>query len=626
MAALSSSRSRNAASRPGAHPPSGAHRQGAVAGRESYASTQPPEDAYATVHLEGRLDVSAGQASEAGLRDANDDCMGLRIPAEPARTLKGVAAVIADGVSSAEAGREAAELCVQNFLSDYYSTPDSWTVKHAARVVLTALNRWLYAKSHGTHEAHRGYVSTLSALVIKSQTAHLFHVGDSRIYRIRDGQLEQLTRDHATQISERERFLARAMGMDADLEVDYREVDVRPSDSFLLTTDGVHDHLPEAELGAVVLQGLGTGWPIEKVCLDLIQAARDAGSDDNLTCQLIRVDAVAPADRDEWVRELTRLPFPPPLAPGFCLDGYRVERELHASARSQIYLVTDGENGTRLAMKTPSVNYEDDPAYIERFVMESWIGRRIDHPNVVRVVESPRAPSALYHLMEYVEGPTLSEWRRGREEVEIREVVAIVEQIAAGLRAFERLEMIHQDLKPQNVLLDAEGHVRILDFGSCWVAGIQEIAAPIARDVALGTASYSAPESRWGGTAGTRSELFALGTVAYELLTKHLPYGEAIEACRSPRDFARLEYTPSYHHNPMIPAWIDGALRTAVALSTERRYETFSEFLHDLQHPNARFANEGHRPRVERDPVRFWKGAAGLLFLLELLTLWWLLR
>ena len=578
------------------------------------------------MHLTGRLDLTAAQASDAGLRSANDDCMGLRIPEEPTRTLRGVAAVIADGVSSAEAGREAAELCVQNFLSDYYSTPDSWTVKRAARVVLTALNRWLYAKSHGAHSAHRGYVSTLSALVIKSRTAHIFHVGDTRIFRMRGGHLEQLTRDHATQIDAQQRFLVRAVGMDANLEVDYRAVDVRTGDCFVLTTDGVHDWLGAAGLTATLAEGLAAPWPLDRICRELIARARRSGSDDNLTCQVLHVDGVETAERDELLRELTQLPFPPALAPGSRLDGYRVERELHASPRSQIYIVTDEATGDRLAMKTPSVSFEDDPAYIERFVMESWIGRRIDHPNVVRVVEGPPAPSALYFLMEYVEGPTTAAWRSQRREVEIPEVVGLIEQIAAGLRAFERLEMVHQDLKPANVLLDASGQVRIVDFGSCWVAGIQEIPVPLERDMALGTASYAAPETRWGGTAGTRSELFALGTLAYELLTGHLPYGEAIEACRSPRDFGRLAYTPSYHHHPMIPVWIDGALRRAVALSADRRYETFSEFIYDLKHPNPRFLRDGHRPWVERNPVRFWKGVAGFLLLLELLTIWWWLR
>jgi serine/threonine protein phosphatase PrpC len=578
------------------------------------------------IHLDGRLDLTAAQASDAGLRAANEDCMGLRLARGSSRTMKGVAAVIADGVSSAAAGREAAEVCVQSFLSDYYATPDSWTVKHAAKVVLTAMNRWLYAKSHGTHDAHRGYLSTFSALVIKSRTAHLFHVGDSRIHRLRNGELEQLTRDHATQINDRDRFLTRAMGMDPDLEVDYQEVEVRVGDSFFLSTDGVHDWLSLERIRDALHEGLASDDPFEKVCLRIIADAKQAGSDDNLTCQLIRIDAVESANRDEVVRQLTELPFPPLLEPGMRLDGFRIEREIHASPRSQIYVVVDEESGHKYVMKTPSVNFEDDPAYIERFVMEPWIGRRVQSHAVVRVIDNPRRPSFLYYLTEYIDGITLSRWREEHPDADIRDVVNLVGQIATGLRAFERREMIHQDLKPDNVIVDGDGRVQIIDFGSCWVAGIQEIAAPITRDAALGTASYSAPESRWGETAGTRSELFSLGTVAYELLTGHLPYGEAIEACRGPLDFRNLEYVPSYHHNPMIPIWVDGALRKAVSVSVTRRYETLSEFIYDLRHPNARFLANGHRPLIERDPVRFWKAAAGILFAIEIATLWWWLQ
>ncbi len=589
-------------------------------------ASNPSGVGSSAVHLEGHLDLTAGQATEKGLRAANEDCMGLRIPEDPTRTLKGVAAVIADGVSSAEAGREAAEVCVQSFLSDYYGTPDSWTVKHSAQVVLTALNRWLYAKSHGTHEAHRGYVSTFSAIVFKSRTAHLFHVGDTRIHRLRGDRIELLTRDHSTRISDRDCYLARAIGMDAHLEVDYQEIGIAPGDLFVTTTDGIHDWIGPDEIAETVREGLASEQGFEEICASLVLRAKQAGSDDNLTCQLIRVDAVEPAETNELVRALTRLPFPPPLVVGDRIDGYRVEREVHASSRSQIHVVVDEETGERFVMKTPSVNFEDDPAYIERFVMESWIGRRIDHPAVVRIVEGPRPPRFLYHLMEEVDGRTLGEWRADRENVEIRDVVDLVEQIAGGLRAFERMEMVHQDVKPENVLVDREGHARILDFGSCWVAGIQEIAVPIERDVALGTASYSAPETRWGETAGARSDLFSLGTLAYELLTGRLPYGEAIESCLTPRDFERLEYVPSHHWNPMIPIWIDGALRKAVALRADRRYETFSEFVYDLNHPNPRFLREGHRPWIERNPTRFWQIAAALLFALELATLWAWLR
>src|SRR5262245_19342581 len=126
------------------------------------AAGRAPDPAAEPGHLEGGLRICAAQATDTGARDANEDCMGLRIPDEPLLTLKGAAAVVADGVSSAEAGREASETCVQNFLADYFATPEPWTVRTSAQRVLTALNRWLYSQGRHIPEARRGYITTLS--------------------------------------------------------------------------------------------------------------------------------------------------------------------------------------------------------------------------------------------------------------------------------------------------------------------------------------------------------------------------------------------------------------------------------------------------------------------------------
>ncbi len=574
-----------------------------------------------SIHIDGSLRVEAGQASAAGNKPANEDCMGLRLPEGVPLTLKGVAAVIADGVSSAEAGREASESCVQSFLSDYYSTPDSWSVQTSAQAVLTALNRWLYSRGHGMVESHRGYVTTFTALILKSHTAYFFHVGDTRIHRIRDGRLEQLTRDHATRINENETYLSRAVGMDVRLEVDYRAFELRAGDLFLLSTDGVHDFLSPDELA----RRIGASGDLEATCQRLIEAALAAGSPDNLTCQLLRVLELPAQDVDELHRRLTQLPFPPPLEPGLKIDGYLIEKELHASSRSQLYLATDIETRRRLVMKTPSVNYEDDPAYIERFVMEPWIGLRVADRHVVRIVESQRSQSFLYYLMEYVDGPTLRHWIDEHPEPEIAEVLDIADQLAAGLRAFHRKETLHQDLKPENIVFDREGVLKIVDFGSCRVAGIQEIAPPIERDQVLGTARYCAPETRFGESAGIRSEIFSIGTLVYEMLTGALPYGEKIEDASSMRAFERLEYIPSHQRNPMVPVWMDAALHTAVEIAWRRRQGVVSELLYDLRHPKGAFLEERPRSLIERDPLRFWKGLAALLGVAWAATLWfWL--
>jgi serine/threonine protein phosphatase PrpC len=576
------------------------------------------------MHLDGTLLLTAAQATSAGRKPANEDCMGVRIPDDALLTTKAAAAVIADGVSTAEAGREASETCVQSFLADYFSTPESWTVKTSAQAVLTALNRWLYGQGQRFLYAEKGYVSTLSALVLKSRTAHLFHVGDTWIYRLRGGTLEQLTRDHATKVSDERCYLTRAMGLDLSLEIDYRTVDLARGDLFFLSTDSVHDYVPSDVL-AQELRALcdpADADACAAACHRILEHAADAKSPDNLTCQVLRVDGLPGEDRDDLYRRLSALPFPPPLAPGMTLDGLRIEREIHASARSQLYEVTRVTSGERMVMKTPSVNFDDDVAYIERFVMEPWIGRRIDSPHVARTLENDRPATCLYYLMQLVEGDTLADWMRAHPRPEISVALDIVDQLARGLMALHRREMFHQDLKPDNAVIDASRHVTILDFGSCYIAGIHEIAAPIERDLARGTAGYSAPECRLGRRSTVRSDLYSLATIAYERLTGHLPFGDAIERARTWNDFLALRYEPSDAYNPMIPPWLDAALAKALAPDPADRYEELSELLYDLRHPNPRLAQRTYVPLTQRDPVKLWRTLAIVLLLTELGTLW----
>jgi serine/threonine protein phosphatase PrpC len=566
----------------------------------------------------GSLQFAVGQCSVAGVKPVNEDAIGIRIPGDGLLELKGVAAVIADGVSAAEAGREASETCVSSFLSDYFSTPDTWSVKKSAQQVLTALNRWLYGRGQAFDESRKGYVTTMSVLVCKSRTAHLFHVGDSRIYRLRGAELEQLTNDHSTAISEDHSYLTRAVGLDVKLDVDYRTESLQEGDLFLLTTDGVHDFLDRQFLLSTLA---GCSDDLETTCRQLVDAALASGSDDNLSCQLLRVDELPGADIDDVVQQLTELRFPPFLEPGMILDGYRIVRELHASNRSQVYQVEDIASGTFLCMKTPSVNFEDDPAYIERFVMEGWVGSRINSPYVVKVVEPRQAKTCLYYLTEYVSGMTLGQWMREHPQPAVEEAVFLIEQIAKGLRAFHQRETLHQDIKPDNLLIDANGRVKIIDFGSCSVAGIAEIATPLQRDFALGTATYSAPEYTTGSRPDYRADLFSLAVISFEMMTGKLPFDGKLEHCKSKSDFLNTRYTESYRLNPLVPHWIDGALRKSLRFLSERRHGDVMEFVYELQHPNPQYLEYRHRPLVERDPLTTWRVVAGLLALSQLAML-----
>lgn len=569
-----------------------------------------------------RLRVKTGQESMAGRKAINEDSMGLLVPHEEEllRT-KGVCAVIADGVSSAEAGREAAETCVQTFLGDYFSTPDTWTVATSAQKVLTALNRWLYAKSSSFLNVEKGYICTLSILVIKSCTAYLFHVGDTRIWVKRSGVLRQLTRDHSVTIAKDQQFLSRAMGLDSNVAVDFSKETLEPGDLFLLTSDGVHGVLSPERLSELL--GDGDAADFDELSRRVLSEAIAAGSHDNVTCQLLRIDEVPHSSVDEYLDRLTALPFPPPLEVGMIVDGLCVEEEVHASARSQVYRVRCIKTGRVYALKTPSVNFEDDPAYIDRFSLEHWLGLRFKNPHLLASVPHGMKRTFLYNLMEFVEGPTLGTWLMRRENKVVRppeEVVPIIEQVVKGLYALHRNEIIHQDLKPDNVIITPSGVAKIIDYGSCYVSGIDEIAVPIAREVALGTRGYSAPEYTLGGAITPCADQFSLGVLAYEMLTGRLPYGNAIENAKTLKQFEALTYTPAYVYNPRVPVWMDGALRKAVSIQANHRYAELSEFLYDLDHPNTEYLKG--LTKTNDLPASSWRTVSLVLLGAEAVTLW----
>lgn len=568
-------------------------------------------------NLKSQLAVTVAQHSSAGVKPRNEDCIAIQIPQDAQLTTKGIVAAIADGVSAAEAGREASEIAVKGFINDYYSTPDSWSVKQSAHKVLIALNRWLYGQGQKYLEAEKGYVTTFSALVLKSQAAYVFHVGDSRIYRLRDGSLEQLTRDHVARISADQCYLARALGIDVNLDVDLKVLDLQRGDLFLLTTDGVHEKIEPRLLQQLLLDG---ERDLDALAQTLVQTALDNGSTDNLSCQLVRIKQLGQETNEDVFRTLHQLPFPPDLSVGMKLDGWRVQRQLHASTRSQLYVVQHEASGQRAVMKTPSRNFIDDPAYIERFLMEEWVGRRIDSPYVVKVVEPPAARTFLYYLTEFVEGPTLAQWIAQRKTTDVTTVVALAEKMAQGLRAFHRRETLHQDIKPDNVVLRGEDPV-IIDFGSVYVAGVDEIATTFAREQALGTLDYSAPEYRLQRPRTPAGDQFSLAVVLYELLTGQAPFGEAYQKALKPQDFLALKYVPAFRRNPLVPLWMDGALRKALQINAELRYESLSEFIHDLKNPNPVFLKADQRPLLEKDPVRFWKGLSLVLLVLNVILL-----
>ncbi len=553
--------------------------------------------------------ASIATHTDAGSKKSiNEDAIGYRVPDADLLTTKGAVAIVADGVSSAEAGREAAQRSVEAILENYFDTPELWSVKHAVQKTLTTLNSELYNLGREMPDEARGYICTLSMLVVKSHLAYLFHVGDSRIYRLSgtDGSFKQLTRDHVAAISNEKNYLIRAMGMDTALNIDASTVEINQGDIFYLDSDGVHDFLSDDEIRNIIEEGLGD---LDGACKTMVEQALAAGSDDNISCCILRIDHLGVEEKGDFSERLTKLPFPPELRPGLKIDGYEVLEELWASERSQLYFVRDMETGVELVMKTPSATYDDDPAYIERFIAEEWIGSRINHPKVVRIIPPKKGnKNFLYYLMEKVPGITLQKWIEKNPEPRPSVVADILLKIADGLHAMHAQQVVHQDLKPGNIMILPNGGIKIVDFGAVYAPGLQEIFNPFEKEIALGTLDYADPSYRFGINTYKKGDIYSLAVIAYEMFTGgQLPYGRRMERCKTLEDFYNLEYVPSYKHREIIPLWFDKALEKGCKNNAEERYATLEEFMQDLQHPNPEFLKDNPVEKKEVSTVFFWK-------------------
>jgi len=266
-----------------------------------------------------------------------------------------------------------------------------------------------------------------------------------------------------------------------------------------------------------------------------------------------------------------------------------------------------------VVLKLPSIDLREDPDYLDRFVLEEWVARRIDSVHVLKASRIERPRSHLYVAMEYVDGQTLAQWMVDHPRPSLDSVRAIVEQLARGLQALHGREMLHQDLRPENVMIDRSGTVKIIDLATVYVAGLADSAGERQAHAIEGTLQYTAPEYFTGQGGSARSDLFSLAVVTYQMLTGQLPYGLQVSRVRTPADVNRLHDVPLRHFRPDLPAWVEAVLQKALHLQAARRQEAVSEFAHDFRTPGQQFLSPRPLALIERRPVLFWQCTTLLL-------------
>ncbi len=567
-----------------------------------------------------QLLISYGQAFVAPDRRLHRSSMSVRLPDAQLLKVKGGCAVISDSISRNTLAKQAGDLSVRGFLADYYSTPDHWDTKTSATRVLRALNGWCYSQSK--HVKEGSFVSSLSAMVFREREAHLFHMGDTLVFRLRGAEFEQLTRDHVTDIGGY-RYPSRALGMDGSVDIDYTHLALKQGDFFVFTTQGVRGTLMPSDYVRLIRQNASDlDAACECLASEAKQRAQDRGYGGDQFCfQILRIDELPEESEDHPGLIYGDLPIPPELTPGERFDGLEVLSVLSRNAQSRVYRVRDVYSEREMVMKAPSPELSLRNAYLEHFLLQQWVVERVNSPFVVKVMQSSRPRRYLYYLMQHVEGETLRQWAERHPQASLVQRLDIANQLGKAVQALHHRDIIHQQITPDNVLIDLHGKLVLADFSACHMREVDghRHSGELLRQI--GFNEHTAPEYALGDSVGRRSDQYSLASTVYWLLTGALPYTLTPNRLRSHTDLEELSYRSARTTNPEISTELDDALRRALDPQRALRFRRLSEFLHALRVPLGRVPS---REEPRQESRRFWQGVAGILLLLLVLS--WLLR
>ena len=493
-------------------------------------------------------------------------------------------AVLADGVGGARAGAEASQRIVESIVVNYTARPRAWTPQRALSEFARTINETLYRESLARFDSAE-LLSTLSVAVLEGDRLYGLNVGDSRVYLSRNGKLEQLSRDHVD--PDQCHVLRRAIGLGAEVEPHCFETDIADGDLAVLCSDGVSNVIPSGEFAEQLLHRASARV--------LVQHARERATAQQLDDMSAVVIDVAEAGR---LRAVKSLPLHIPEAPkkGDTIDGYELVRPFAGNDR--VWLAN--KDARLWTLKLAPLEARDDEDILARFIREAWNAQRAAEaaPEQFVAAFTPERATARYYVQEFIEAPSLKGVLKARS-LGPDEAVALGKSLCSASECLLGLDLVHGDLKPENVLVISDYarlRFKLIDLGSA-----AEVFSVTSR---AGTASYLAPERFHGAPNSERTEIFAIGVTLYEALTRAFPFGE-IERFQTPAFHApKLPSTL----NANIPPWLDQVILRAISIEPERRYQHFSELAFDLNHPDRVepfFRKDA--PLLERDPLAFYR-------------------
>ncbi|MFZ3284420.1 protein kinase domain-containing protein [Pseudomonas sp.] len=548
------------------------------------------------------LQLSFAEASATGPRAENQDALRSVTPAPALAASKGFLFAIADGVSQCADGGLAARSTLQALALDYYATPQTWSVAQALDRLLLAQNRWLQANGGG-----QPLLTTVSAVVMRGRRFTLAHVGDCRVYRWHAERLQRISEDHVWEQPGMQHVLKRALGLDQHLVLDFLDGELRDGESFVLLSDGVWSTLGDTAIAAI----LRDQPDLHSAAQTLVNAAHLAGSQDNASALLVRVDAVGEANIGDALIHLQQWPLPPPLKSGQSFEGWQVQGIVAQSQQSLLYRVADAQ-GQHWLLKTLPARLADDPQAGQALLSEEWFLRRVAGRHFPEV-HGCNQRQHLYYVMREYSGTTLAQLFQQHGPLPLAQWQDIAERLLRAVGLLHRRQILHRDIKPENLHWGDEGELRLLDFGLAYCPGLSEDAP----STLPGTPSYIAPEAFRGDPPSVPQDLYAAGVTLYFLLTGHFPYGE-IEAFQRPRFGLPVS---ANRFRPELPEWLAQSLERGVAADPRHRFETAEEWLLVLEQGERRSLSVRPRPLLEREPLKVWQTMAIVALLGNLVLL-----
>ena len=518
-------------------------------------------------------------------------------------------------------------------------------------------------------------LSTLSGLLCIGDRIHLFHTGDSRIYRIGVENAIALSEDHRIHRGQDKGALSAAIGADQKVELQQLVFTLHQNECLAIMTDGIYEHIDEVELtfelctaatnlfqAQTVNHKLPVGFQASQT---LCEHAFSEGSHDNLSMIMLSMnpmpsqsssiaDSVSDSDaphsiQDEDAKNLDidRYRLPTHLEVGDILDGFTVVDIIARTARSHVYRVQD-EKHNDFVLKSPSLDAIDDGHYLRDFLKERKIGLSLSKhrragesaynqadPNRLQVSQStkktaheigtglnasgllryypvPASTTYLYHLTEYIEGESLRDFIERHAPCDVWQTYDLLTKIGMAARVMHRNYLLHQDIKPENVLLTKSGAVKLIDFGSASSSILRDSTRPPDGDL-----HYAAPEYYTDAPKGVHSDLFSIAVIGYELLTGQLPFGSqelmnTSQALVMPTQLLRKQNVPSICQQ---------ALMRALHPSPNVRYQAIGEFLQDFN-PDNRARSRDPEPLIKSNPLLVWHSICFIQTMIIALLLW----